>query len=112
MIVTTTPEIQGRTVTAYLGIIAGDAVLGGVAVGDRMADLLDVIGGRTTAYVRALAEARRLALEVLEERAADLAADAVVAVHLEERLVQADQKTMVMVSAYGTAVKLTAPGGG
>lgn len=112
MIVTTTPDIQGRTVTVYLGIVGGDAVLGGNPVGDRMAELLDVIGGRTAAYEKALAEARRLALEALEDRAGEVAADAVVAVRLDCRLVQSDQRTMVAVSASGTAVKLSAPATG
>lgn len=107
MIVTTTPKVQGMSIVAYLGLVAGDAVLGGGAVGDRMADLLDVLGGRTAAHERALAEARRLALEAMEEHAQELGADAVVAVHLESRLVAAEPRPLAMVSACGTAVKLS-----
>jgi uncharacterized protein YbjQ (UPF0145 family) len=66
-----------------------------------------VIGGRTAAYERALAEARRLALEAMEEHAHDLGADAVLAVRLESRLAGAEPRPLAMVSASGTAVKLS-----
>ncbi|MDF1798221.1 MAG: heavy metal-binding domain-containing protein, partial [Planctomycetota bacterium] len=34
MIVTTTPEIQGRTITEYKGIVCGEAILGANFVKD------------------------------------------------------------------------------
>lgn len=111
MIVTTTPDIQGRTITDYLGIVSGDAVLGSNLFSDLFASLRDVIGGRTASYEKLFAEAKRLAIEAMEERARDLGADAVVGVDLDCEVIGGDQKTMLMVSANGTAVKLSSPAG-
>jgi len=51
---------------------------------------------------RELGRARRTALEEMEERAAALGADAIVAVDLDYEVIN----NMLMVSASGTAVKL------
>lgn len=105
MIVTTTDSIEGRRITAYLGIVAGEAVIGANVFRDLFAGIRDVIGGRSGAYEKTLREARETAVDELINEAARLGADAVVGVSVDfEGGVH--QGSMMMVAAAGTAVKL------
>lgn len=101
MIVTTTPSIEGRNITAYKGIVVGEAIMGANVVRDLFASVTDIIGGRSGAYESKLQDARDTALRELEERAAVLGANAVVGVDLDYEVVG---QSMLMVSAAGTAV--------
>lgn len=105
MIVTTTPSIEGRSIVQYLGIVAGEAVIGANIFRDLFAGIRDVIGGRSGAYETTLREARQTAIDELMQEAKALGADAVVGVSVDfEGGVH--QGTMMMVAASGTAVKL------
>jgi uncharacterized protein YbjQ (UPF0145 family) len=105
MIVTTTDTIEGRRIVAYLGIVAGEAVIGANVFRDLFAGIRDVIGGRSGAYEKTLREARETAVDELIQEAARLGADAVVGVSVDfEGGVH--QGSMMMVAAAGTAVKL------
>jgi uncharacterized protein YbjQ (UPF0145 family) len=106
MIVTTTQDIQGRTIVAYLGIVSGDTVLGSNLFKDLFASIRDIVGGRTASYEKMFQEAKTLAIEEMQQRARDLGADAIVGVDLDYEVIGGDNKTMLMVSANGTAVKL------
>ena len=102
MIVTTTPSVEGKSITGYRGIVAGEAILGANVFRDIFAGITDIIGGRSGAYEESLAEARETALRELEQRAAALGADAVVGVDLDYEVIN----NMLMVSASGTAVTI------
>lgn len=105
MIVTTTPNIEGRRITQYLGVVAGEAIIGANIFRDLFAGIRDVIGGRSGAYEKTLREARQTAIDELMHEARALGADAVVGVSVDfEGGVH--QGTMMMVAASGTAVKL------
>lgn len=106
MIITTTNDIQGRTVSAYLGIVSGDAVMGTNIFRDIMASVRDIVGGRSGSYEKILGEAKDFALTELHNRATAIGADAVVGVSIIYEVVGGDKKTMLVVSANGTAVKL------
>lgn len=106
MIVTTTPGIDGARISAYLGIVSGDAVLGTNIFRDLFASVRDVVGGRAGAYEKVLQEAKDLAIADMTERARVLGADAVVGVDVDYEVIGGDNKTLLMVSANGTAVKL------
>ena len=62
-----------------------------------------MIGGRSGAYESKLQDARDTALSEMQEKAADLGANAVVGVDLDYEVVG---QSMLMVSASGTAVVL------
>jgi len=102
MIVTTTPSVEGRAIRSYHGIVTGEAILGANIFRDLFASVRDVIGGRSAAYEQELAKARRTALQEMEERAAEMGANAVVGVDLDYEVIN----NMLMVSASGTAVTL------
>lgn len=103
MIVTTTPNIEGKKITAYLGLVAGEAILGVDLFKDLFAGIRDLVGGRSATYERELQRARDLALEELAERAQELGANAVVGVDLDYEVL-GKNNGMLMVSASGTAV--------
>ena len=103
MILTTSPDIQGKTITRYLGIVAGEAILGANIFKDLFATVRDIVGGRSATYERELQKARETALIELEERAAELGANAVIGVDLDYEVMGRDNG-MLMVSASGTAV--------
>ena len=102
MIVTTTPTIEGRSISEYHGIVVGEAILGANVFRDIFAGITDIIGGRSGAYEASLGEARETALRELKERAQAMGANAVVGVDLDYEVIN----NMLMVSASGTAVTL------
>ena len=103
MIVTTTHNIEGRAVERYLGIVTGEAILGANLFRDIFANIRDIVGGRSAAYEKELAQARDIALQEMQDRAQQMGANAVLGVDLDyEVLGQANG--MLMVSASGTAV--------
>ena len=68
MIVTTTDGVEGRRITAYHGVVVGEAILGANVLRDIFAGITDIIGGRSAAYEKSLGEARATALRELEAR--------------------------------------------
>jgi uncharacterized protein YbjQ (UPF0145 family) len=106
MIVTTTESVEDRRITAYLGLVSGDAVMGTNIFRDMMASVRDIVGGRSGAYETVLRQAKEAALDDMRAQAAQLGADAVLGVDLDYETVAGDGKTMLIVSANGTAVKL------
>lgn len=101
MIITTTNTIEGRRITAYHGIVVGEAIMGANIVRDLFAQVTDIVGGRSGAYEQKLQDARETALRELEERARAVGGNAVVGVDLDYEVVG---QSMLMVSAAGTAV--------
>ncbi|GHY78103.1 hypothetical protein VCSRO120_1742 [Vibrio cholerae] len=72
MIVTTTPNIEGKRIVRYCGVIAGEAILGANIFKDLFAGIRDIVGGRSGTYERELEKARAIALEELQQHAAAL----------------------------------------
>lgn len=103
MQLTTTPNIEGKRVTRYCGIVAGEAILGANLFKDLFAGIRDLVGGRSATYERELQRARDIALQELEERARGLGANAVVGIDLDYEVL-GQGNGMLMVSASGTAV--------
>ena len=103
MILTTTPTIEGRPVKQYLGIVTGETIIGANAIKDFMASLTDFFGGRSTTYEQVLIEGKETALREIQDRAAQLGANAIVGIDLDYETVGATGG-MLMVTASGTAV--------
>ncbi|MBZ0178801.1 MAG: heavy metal-binding domain-containing protein [Melioribacteraceae bacterium] len=105
MLVTTTNSIEGKRITKYLGIVSGEAILGANIFRDFFAGIRDIVGGRSAAYEKELRQAKEIALKEMEDQAARMGGNAVIAVDLDyETLGQAGG--MLMVTASGTAVVL------
>ena len=106
MIQTTTPGVDGRTITEYFGVVTGEAILGANIVRDLFAGIRDIVGGRAGAYEEELRKAREIAMEELAAEATSRGADAVVGIDLDYETV--GNGSMLMVTASGTAVRLSA----
>jgi uncharacterized protein YbjQ (UPF0145 family) len=104
MVMTTTVDVQGRTITEYKGIVTGEAILGANIVKDLFAGIRDIVGGRSGAYEEELRNAREIAFTELSAAAQELGADAVIGIDLDYETV--GQGSMLMVAVSGTAVKL------
>ena len=103
--ITTTPSIEGKRITKYLGLVTGEAILGANIFKDFFAGISDIVGGRSAAYEGELKKARQIALSEISQAAADLGANAVVGVDIDYETV-GPQGGMLMVSISGTAVYL------
>jgi uncharacterized protein YbjQ (UPF0145 family) len=106
MIVTTTPNIEGRPITRYCGVISGEAILGANMFKDLFAGIRDLVGGRSATYERELQRARDIAMSELQHRAQELGANAVVGVDLDYEVL-GQSNGMLMVSISGTAVVIS-----
>jgi uncharacterized protein YbjQ (UPF0145 family) len=105
MLVVTTPTLEGRRITRYLGLVSGDAILGANIFKDLFAGIRDIVGGRSAAYEQELRKAKAIALEEMEQEATQLGGNAIVGVDLDYETVQMGSGGgMLMVSASGTAV--------
>lgn len=107
MIITTTPTVEGRKISVYHGIVVGEAILGANMFKDIFANITNIIGGRSGAYEKELANARSAALIDLEQMAAEMGANAVVGVDIDYEVIGNAGSNMLMVSISGTAVSLS-----
>ena len=103
MELTTTPSMEGRKITRYCGVVAGEAVLGANVFKDMVAGIRDIVGGRSGSYEKELRKARKIALDELAEQARELGANAVVGIDIDYEVL-GEKNGMLMVSASGTAV--------
>jgi uncharacterized protein YbjQ (UPF0145 family) len=107
MIVVTTPSLEGRRITRYIGLVSGEAILGANIFRDFFAGIRDVVGGRSAAYEEELRKAKQIALEEMQDQAQRLGGNAVVGTDLDyETISMGSGGGMLMVSASGTAVVL------
>jgi uncharacterized protein YbjQ (UPF0145 family) len=102
MLVLTTPNVEGKQVKQYFGLVTGETILGANIVRDFMASITDIVGGRSTAYEQSLKEAKRIALEEMMAEAERMGANAILSVDIDFETV--GQGSMLMVSLSGTAV--------
>lgn len=103
MILSTTPELQGRAIREYRGIVVGEAILGANIFRDLFASIRDIVGGRSGSYEKVLSSARDEAFHDLEARAQALGANAVVGIDIDYETVGGNG-SMLMVTVSGTAV--------
>ena len=105
MIIVTTPTLEGRRITRYVGLVSGEAILGANIFRDLFAGIRDIVGGRSAAYEQELRKAKSLALDEMQEEAQRLGGNAIVGVDLDyETITMGSGGGMLMVSASGTAV--------
>ena len=105
MLISTTPNIEGKKIVKYLGLVSGEAILGANIFKDFFAGIRDIVGGRSAAYEKELRKAKEIAIDEMQEQAKALGANAIVGVDLDyETIGVGSAGNMLMVSASGTAV--------
>jgi uncharacterized protein YbjQ (UPF0145 family) len=105
MIITTTPNIEGKRISKYFGVVTGEAIMGANLFRDLFAGIRDIVGGRSGAYEKELRKAREIALQEIETAATNLGANAVVGIDIDYEIL-GEKSGMLMVSVSGTAVRV------
>ena len=103
MIVTTGNNIEGYTITEYLGIVRGIVVRAPTIGQGFLGGLQKMIGGNSEAYAEACEAARQEAFLRMLRHTEHLGADAIIAMRYDATEF-AESVTEVL--AYGTAVKI------
>lgn len=80
ILVTTTPSVDGYTITNYQGIVFGEVVSGVNMFKDLGAGLRNMFGGRSQGYEEELMRARNEAIAEMQQRAEAMGAHAVAGV--------------------------------
>ena len=105
-IITTSPIIENRTITDYLGPIISNEVLGVNVISDSIASFSDFFGGSSGTYRGKLEDLKRTVLNDLKSQALSQGADAIVGFSIAFNEISGKGKQMFMATATGTAVKL------
>jgi len=106
MLVTTTPTVQGQTISKYLGIVCGEVIIGAHLGKDIVASFTNVFGGRSESYESTIRESRSGAIEEMTQEAQALGANGVVGLKFDYQVI-GQGGSMMMVAVSGTAVSLT-----
>lgn len=106
MLVTTTPNIEGKKIVEYYGLVSGEAIMGANLFKDLFASITDIVGGRSGTYEKELRTAKDTAVAEMCQQAQTMGANAVIGVDLDYETVGRDG-SMLMVTASGTAVKIS-----
>ena len=105
MILSTTPQIEGRPIREYKGVVTGETIIGANFVKDFLAGIRDIVGGRADSYEKVLMEAKDTSMREMMQRAQALGANAIVGIDIDYETIGANG-SMLMVATSGTAVVL------
>ena len=103
MILTTTPQIEGKTILEYKGVVTGETIIGANIVKDFFAGIRDIVGGRAASYEKVLIEAKDTSMREIMQRAQALGANAIVGIDIDYETIGSNG-SMLMVATSGTAV--------
>ena len=107
VILSTFWELPGQNVTESLGMVQGNTIFA-IWLGKDLSALIRLIlGGEVTEYTDMMARARQVATSRMIAQAEEMGADAIINVRYMTTSVVG---TAAELFAYGTAVKLSAPG--
>ena len=103
MILSTTPQIEGYTISEYKGIVTGETIIGANFIKDIFASVRDFVGGRSASYEKVLREAKDIAMQEMIQRAQQMGANAIVGIDIDYETI-GQGNSMLMVATSGTAV--------
>ena len=104
MIISTTPNIEGKQGSQVLGIARGNTVRSRNVARDIFATLKNVVGGEIEEYTKLQAQSREQAISRMKDDAKSLGADAIINVRITTSMIMQGCSEIM---AYGTAVKLS-----
>ncbi len=104
MLILTTQTIEGKEITEYLGFVTGDSLLGANMYKDMFSGVRDVVGGRTSKYEEELSNARKLAIESMQEKAIKKGANGIIGTRVAYHNLGGTMGNTIMVTVFGTAV--------
>ena len=107
MLITTTESIEKGKITKYLDVISSNVVIGVNVLSEFVASFTDFFGGKSGTYERKLDGIFSDSLSNLSKKAKKLGANAIVGLRLDYEELSSNGKSMIMVYAMGTAVKVS-----
>ena len=106
MITTTTSTIPNTEITEIISVLHNRVVLGTNLFSDISAGFSDIFGGKNTAYEKRLADITNDVIEGLKKKASKIKADALIDLKVDVDEISGGNKSMFMVTAIATAVRL------
>lgn len=103
---TTAPSLAGYQIEETVDIVSAEYVYGMNLLAKLKIEDADFFGGRSGVSQKALRDARVACLNELRREAASLGANAVIAVDLNYGEISGKEKSMLLLVASGTAVKV------
>jgi uncharacterized protein YbjQ (UPF0145 family) len=103
MIITTSDGVSGKKVAKTLGVVTGNTIRAKHLGKDIVAGLRNIVGGEIKEYTEMLTDARKEALQRMEQSAKEMGADAVISMRFTTSMIS---RNAAEILAYGTAVKL------
>ena len=101
MIITTTDNINGKTIKKTLGLVRGNTIRARHIGKDIIAGLRSIVGGEIHEYAKLMGEAREQSLDRMREEAKEKGANAIIGVRFTTSVIMGGAAEML---AYGTAV--------
>jgi uncharacterized protein YbjQ (UPF0145 family) len=103
MLLTTTNQIEGKTIVETLGLVRGNTIRARNIGHDILAGLRTIVGGEIKDYTIMLGQARDQALERMIKQAESMGASAIVGVRFTTSQTMSSAAEIL---AYGTAVRI------
>lgn len=107
MLITTSNNIENGKITKYLEVVSSNVVIGVNVLSEFVASFTDFFGGKSGTYERKLDGIFNDSLNNLSKKARKLGADAIIGLRLDYEELSANGKSMIMVYAMGTAVRVS-----
>jgi uncharacterized protein YbjQ (UPF0145 family) len=104
MLVVTTPTIEGKRITHYLGPVSGQCIVAAGSLKSLISGLKDVFGARVIVLEDEVRRARDLAVKDMTREAEKLGGNAVVGLSLSYTSLA--EGKLLLAAATGTAVML------
>lgn len=104
VLVTTTPTVEGMKIKKYLKPVSAHIVAGTSLFSDFLASFSDVFGGRSGTYQKQLTSLYNEAIERVKYAAYEIGANCVVGLKIDMDEISGKGKSMLMLTAVGTAV--------
>lgn len=101
MIVVSSSQVEGKTITKTVGMVKGSTVRARHLGRDITASLRGLVGGEIEEYTKLMAEAREQAIHRMEEQAEKIGANAIVDTRFMTSMVMSGAAEILV---YGTAV--------
>jgi uncharacterized protein YbjQ (UPF0145 family) len=106
--VSSSNEINGRKILTHIDLVTAHVVAGTGLFSDMLASLSDTFGGRSKTYQNQLDSMCKEVIMKISEKTIKLGGNAIVGVKLDYSDISGQGKSMLMVSATGTAVYVEA----
>ena len=103
MIITTSGQVEGKTIAKTVGLVKGSTIRARHLGKDIMAGFRGMVGGEITEYTKMMAEAREEAIQRMVKDAEKQGANAIVSMRFSTSMIM---QSAAEVLAYGTGVVL------